>query len=408
MTNRPTLSSLLTPSVAIALWIGGFAVPALAQQPVKIGVLTPLSPPGDAGAGQLILRGAKMGAEDVNARGGVLGGRKIELVVEDDSGTPEKGSAGLRKLATQDQVSAVVGQFHSSVMEAVQVLAEQFQVPVFSTQASAKGITAKHLNFTFRTHVIDPDRCEFWTRWIKERGFKRVALIAENTDYGIGLVDETKKSLPPAVPGVELKTIIFDRAMVDFTPQLLEIKNWKPDVVLNGGVGTPAYLLVKQAYDIGLFPAVPMLVSYDAPGRPEYWKTVGGDKGNFVSFIVYYHATMKLPPRGEAFRKKYMEQFKEAPVYGAFNAYAQVVLLADAINIAKSDKGDDIRKALLANKFEGWNGTISFTHGDGPYWQQWSPPMLMVQYTKPEMSFTDVKIIFPPDLKTGDWMPGKP
>jgi len=408
MTNRPTLSSLLTPLVAIALWIGGFAVPALAQQPVKIGVLTPLSPPGDAGAGQLILRGAKMGAEDVNARGGVLGGRKIELVVEDDSGTPEKGSAGLRKLATQDQVSAVVGQFHSSVMEAVQVLAEQFQVPVFSTQASAKGITAKHLNFTFRTHVIDPDRCEFWTRWIKERGFKRVALIAENTDYGIGLVDETKKSLPPAVPGVELKTIIFDRAMVDFTPQLLEIKNWKPDVVLNGGVGTPAYLLVKQAYDIGLFPAVPMLVSYDAPGRPEYWKTVGGDKGNFVSFIVYYHATMKLPPRGEAFRKKYMEQFKEAPVYGAFNAYAQVVLLADAINIAKSDKGDDIRKALLANKFEGWNGTISFTHGDGPYWQQWSPPMLMVQYTKPEMSFTDVKIIFPPDLKTGDWMPGKP
>jgi len=408
MTKRRALSSLLTPLVATALALGGFAVPALAQQPVKIGVLTPLSPPGDAGAGQLILRGAKMGAEDVNARGGVLGGRKIELVVEDDSGTPEKGSAGLRKLATQDHVSAVIGQFHSSVMEAVQVLAEQFQVPVFSTQASAKGITEKHLNFTFRTHVIDNDRVQFWDRWIKERGFKRVALIGENTDYGIGLAEETKKALPSAVPGVELKTIIFDRAMVDFTPQLLEIKNWRPDVVLNAGVGTPAYLLVKQAYDIGLFPAVPMLVSYDAPGRPEYWKTVGGDKGNFVTFIVYYHATMKLPPRGEAFRKKYMEQFKEAPVYGAFNGYGQIVLLADAINLAKSDKGDDIRKALLANKFEGWNGTVSFAHGEGPYWQQWSPPMLMVQYTKPEMAFTDVKIIFPPDLKTGDWMPGKP
>jgi branched-chain amino acid transport system substrate-binding protein len=408
MTNRRSLSTLLTPLVVVALAVGGFAAPALAQQPIKIGVLTPLSPPGDAGAGQLIVRGAKMGAEDVNARGGVLGGRKIELVVEDDSGTPEKGSAGLRKLATQDHVSAVVGQFHSSVMEAVQVLAEQFQVPVFSTQASARGITEKHLNFTFRTHVIDPDRVQFWNRWIKERGFKRVALIGENTDYGIGLAEETKKSLPGAVPGVELKTTIFDRAMVDFTPQLLEIKNWKPDVVLNAGVGTPAYLLVKQAFDIGLFPAVPMLVSYDAPGRPEYWKTVGGDKGNFVSFIVYYHATMKLPARGEAFRKKYMEQFKEAPVYGAFNGYGQVVLLADAINLAKSDKGDDIRKALLANKFEGWNGTISFSHGEGPYWQQWSPPMLMVQYTKPEMAFTEVRIIFPPDLKTGDWMPGKP
>src|SRR5438552_2634264 len=166
-----------------ALLVVGLATPALAQKPVKIGVLTPLSPPGDSAAGQFIVRGAKMGAEDVNARGGILG-RKLELVIEDDSGTPEKGAAGMRKLATQDQVVAVMGQFHSSVMGAVQTLAEQFKVPVFSTQASARGITEKHLNYTFRTHVIDPDRCQLWNRWIKERGFKRVFLLAENTDYG--------------------------------------------------------------------------------------------------------------------------------------------------------------------------------------------------------------------------------
>ena len=399
----PLLVVLLIAFTVLAM---GLAAPALAQKPVKIGVLTPLSPPGDAAAGQFIVRGAKMGVEDVNARGGVLGGRKIELVVEDDSGTPEKGASGFRKLATQDQVAAVIGQFHSSVMAAVQVLAEQFQIPVFSTQASAKGITEKHLNYTFRTHVIDPDRCQLWTRWVKERGFKRVALITENTDYGIGLVEETKKAFASLLPGAELKTVIFDRAVVDLTPQMLEIKNWKPDVILNGGVGTPVYLIIKQAYDVGLYPAVPMLVSYDVPVRPEYWKTLG-EKGNFISFIVYYHPTMKLPPRGEAFRKKYVEQFKEEPIYGAFNAYAQVSLLADAINIAKSDKGEDVVKALINNKFEGWNGTVTFTRGEGPYWQQWTPPMLVTQYTRPEMSFNDVKIVYPPELKTGDWMPAK-
>ena len=150
-----------------------------------------------------------------------------------------------------------------------------------------------------------------------------------------------------------------------------------------------------------------MLISYDAPARPEYWKNLG-EKGNFASFIVYYHPSMKLTPRGDAFRKKYIEQFKEEPIYGALNAYAQVLLVADAINAAKSDKPDDLVKALLAGKFEGWNGTISFTRGEGPYWQQWTPPMLIVQYTKPEMTFTDAKIIFPPELKTGDWMPAKP
>ena len=388
-----------------ALLVVGLSTPALAQKPVKIGVLTPLSPPGDASAGQLILRGAKMGAEEVNAHGGVLGGRKIELVVEDDSGTPEKGSAGFRKLATQDQVVAVVGQFHSSVMAAVQVLAEQFKVPVFSTQASAKQITEQHLNFTFRTHVIDPDRCQMWTRWAKERGFKRAALIAENTDYGVGLVDETKKAFASMYPGAELKTMIFDRAVVDLTPQLLEIKNWKPDVLFNGGIGTPTYLIAKQAWDVGLTPAVPTLISYDAPARPEYWKNLG-EKGNWASFIVYYHPTMKLTPRGEAFRKKYIAEYKEDPIYGALNGYAQVVLLGDALNAAKSDNTDALVKALLAGKFEGWNGTISFTRGEGPYWQQWSPPMLVVQYTKPEMPFAEVKIVYPPDLKTGEWVAG--
>ena len=387
--------------LVLVLLVASLAAPALAQTPVKMGVLTPLSPPGDASAGQFIVRGAKMAVEDVNARGGVLGGRKLELVIEDDAGTPEKGAAGFRKLATQDQVVAVIGQFHSSVMTAVQALAEQFEIPVFSTQASARSLTERHLNYTFRTHVIDPDRVRLWNHWIKERGFKRVALITENTDYGVGIVEETKQQFKTMEVQAELKTIIFDRAVVDLTPQLLEIKNWNPDVLLNGGVGTPVYLIIKQAYDIGLFPAVPMLVSYDLPVRPEYWKNLG-DKGNYLTYIVYYHPTMKLTGRGEAFRTKYMEQFKEEPIYGAFNGYTQVLLLADALNAAKSDKGADLVKALLGNKFEGWNGTISFTRGEGPYWQQWSPPMLFTQYTRPEQPFAEVKIVFPPEFKTGD------
>jgi branched-chain amino acid transport system substrate-binding protein len=397
--RKPLRISLLAAIAAATL-----TVPALAQAPVKIGVLTPLSPPGDATAGQFIVRGAKMAAEEINAQGGVLGGRKIELIVEDDAGTPEKGAAGLRKLVSQDRVSAVVGQFHSSVAEAVQDLAEQLKVPVFMTQASAKKLTEKHLTYTFRTHVIDPDRVTLWNKWIQQQGFKRVAILAENTDYGIGVVEETKKQFASMNVKAELKSIIFDRAVVDLTPQLLEIKNWKPDLFINVGIGTPMYLISKQAYDVGLIPATPMLISYDAPARPEYWKNLG-EKGTYAAFIVYYHPTMKLTPRGEAFRTRYREQFKEEPVYGGLNAYAQVMLLADAMNAAKSDKQEDIVKVLLSNKFTGWNGTISFTRGEGPYWQQWTPPMLFLQYTKAEQPFPEAKIVYPPELKTGDLMP---
>jgi branched-chain amino acid transport system substrate-binding protein len=396
---RKALRTCLLAAVAAAM----LAVPAFAQAPIKIGVLTPLSPPGDAAAGQFIVRGAKMAADEINAQGGILGGRKIDLVIEDDAGTPEKGAAGLRKLVSQDRVVAVVGQFHSSVAEAVQDLAEQLKLPVFMTQASAKKLTEKHLTYTFRTHVIDPDRVTLWNKWIQQQGFKRVAVLAENTDYGVGLVEETKKQFASMNVKAELKTIVFDRAVVDLTPQLLEIKNWKPDLFINIGIGTPMYLISKQAYDVGLIPAIPMLISYDAPARPEYWKNLG-EKGTYANFIVYYHPTMKLTPRGEAFRTRYLEQFKEQPVYGALNAYAQVMLLAEAMTAAKSDKPDDVVKTLLGTKFTGWNGTISFARGEGPYWQQWTPPMLFLQYTKPEQAFTEAKIIYPPDLKTGDLM----
>src|SRR2546422_7027370 len=98
-------------AVLVAIVACGPTAPALAQKPVKIGVLTPLSPPGDASAGQFIVRGAKMAADDVNARGGVLGGRKIELVTEDDSGTPEKGVAGFRK-RSEEHTSELQSRLH--------------------------------------------------------------------------------------------------------------------------------------------------------------------------------------------------------------------------------------------------------------------------------------------------------
>jgi len=79
-----------------------------------------------------------------------------------------------------------------------------------------------------------------------------------------------------------------------------------------------------------------------------------------------------------------------------------VALIADALEAAKSDTSEALVKSLLANKFQGWNATISFSRGEGPYWQQWTPPMLMMQYTKTDMPFTEAKIIYPPEFKTGD------
>ncbi|MGD8647909.1 MAG: ABC transporter substrate-binding protein [Desulfobacterales bacterium] len=386
---------------SLSLFFPGTSV--LAAEPVKIGVMTPLSPPGATLLGQFIQRGAEMGAEYVNSEGGVLGGRQLELVIEDDSGTPEKGIAGYRRLVTQKNVSAVIGQVHSSVMLAVGDLSEKLGVPVFSTQASSKAITEKHLMTAFRTHAIDPDRARMWLQFIKETGYKRIGLLAENTDYGFGLVDETKAGMKALGLDLELKSLVFDKKVVDLTPQLLELKAWKPDLLIDiHSVPTSAYLMVKQAYDIGLFPSTPILASFDWPGRAEYWKNLG-DKGNHILFISYYHPNMKLTDRGEWFKEQYLKKYGEFPIYAAFNGFGQILILKDALELAKSDKPADLINALEKGEFTSWNGTVTFERGDGPYWHQWSPQLMVLQYTQSGQSPKDAPIIYPPDMKTGDY-----
>ena len=400
--SRSYLWCLVSPLI-IGMLVFGLPGLVSAKEPVKIGVMTPLSPPGATLLGKFILQGARMGAEYVNSTGGVLGGRKIELIVEDDSGTPEKGLAGYRRLVTQKGVSAIIGQVHSSVMIAVGDLAENLGVPIFSTQASSKAITEKHLMTAFRTHAIDPDRARMWLRFIKEMDFKRVAMLAENTDYGLGLVDETKAGMAKMGLNIETKSLVFDKKVVDLTPQLLELKAWKPDLLIDiHSVPTTAYLMVKQSYDIGLFPSTPILASFDWPGRSEFWKNLG-DKGNYILFISYYHPKMKLTERGDWFKKEYMEKHGEFPIYAAFNGFGQIMILADALDLANSDKPSELIKALEKGEFTSWNGLVTFERGEGPYWHQWSPPLMVLQYTEVGQSPEDAPILYPPQMKTGSY-----
>ena len=380
---------------------------AAAAEPVKIGVITPLSPPGDPAAGQLVLRGAKFGAKYVNEEmKGVLGGRPIELVVEDDAGTPEKGVAAFRKLATKDKVIAVIGQYHSSVCAALVDVGAEYGIPTFSTGASAAIITEKHQVTTFKTHVTDYDRASTWMNFFLSRGWKRIAVLAEDTDYGVGLLEATKLIKEErGLKDVEINGIVFDRKVADLTPQLLMLKAWKPNVLLNIGVGDPTYRITKQAYDLGLFPQTPMLGAHDWPARPEYWKNLG-EMGQYMTFVNYYHPKMGLSPMGEWLKPRFEKEYGEIPTYMAYNAFGQIVLLAHAINLAKSDDPKNLVKALEEGKFDFWakGDVVQFKRLPGAQWHNHTSPLQIVQLTKVDQAVEQSTILWPPDMKTGEFV----
>jgi branched-chain amino acid transport system substrate-binding protein len=379
-------AAILTSSLCIAA--------ARAADDIVIGLEIPLSPPGDPTAGQLIRRGAELAVEYVNTKmGGVDGGKKIALAVQDSQGRTEAGIAGYRRLATEEHAVGVTGFFHSSVNIAVNEVANELGVPTIATQASAADITAKHYEIAFRTHAIDPIRVEAFREFIKAKGFKRIAIVAETTDYGIGISDEMDEQTKAANESLELMKVTFDHASTDLTPQLLQVKAFKPDLVINIAVGQPVDLMIDQATTLGILPQTAMIVSYDAPARPQFWQ-LHPQNGSGIYFIAYYSPKEKLSDIGEWLVKTYEEKYKEPPIYSSLNGFGDVMILAEAVDQAKSADPKAVTKALASGTFKSWAASpVTFPAGKGVYWHNWSPPILIIHYTKPNEDWRQAEIV---------------
>ena len=125
----------------------------------------------------------------------------------------------------KDGVVAVLGQYHSSVNLAIIEVAKDLGVPIFSTGSSSAKITESHYPEVFRIMALTEDEQEFYISFANAMGFKRVAILAEDTDYGTGIVKWCKKH--GTALGMEIKAITFPRTLTDFiTLPVARAKNY--------------------------------------------------------------------------------------------------------------------------------------------------------------------------------------
>lgn len=398
--KRSGLESLKIVSL-ILLIIGVFTIwmtnDLLAQpsgkNPVMIGVLTPLSPPGDVAGGKRIVWAAELAIKYINEEtGGILGGRPVALAVADDAGTPAEGIAGFRRLVQKDGVVAIVGQLHSSVCLAVTHISKELGVPIFATSASSPKITETNYPTVFSVVSLSPSRSKFYIDFAKKMGWKRVAVMGEDTDYGTGFAEWIKKYGEEA--GMEVSTTIYPRTITDLTPALLKIKSWKADILVNVAAGTSSYLMVNQAYDIGFFPSIPMLTTYEFPTRPEFWDAVG-HKGKYILYTAYYKPGMPITRPAEWMVSRYKQLHGEPPTAYELNAFGEILIVAQALNMARSDDPGAVTKALSTGTFTDWSGSVKFEDLPGMNWHNVSPPILILQQTEVRQNFTDSKLVWP-------------
>ncbi|MBX9959099.1 MAG: ABC transporter substrate-binding protein [Burkholderiaceae bacterium] len=347
--------TLLAAGLALAA-----ATPVLASEPIKIGLVTALSGQ-SALAGEAITRGMQIAIDEINAKGGLLGGRKLELVRRDDEANPAKGVVAARELIYREKVAVVFGGLDTPVSMAIVPLMNQEKVPFMGPWAAGTGITQNgaNPNFAFRVSAVD-EIVDVGMLAYAQKTFKtaKPGLILVNNPWG----ESNEKGLKAAMAakgvtpaGVEK----FEANDVDMVPQLTRLKAAGADTLFMVGNVGPSAQVVKSLERMGW--KVPV-VSHWGPAGGRFTELAGA-MAKDVHFVQTYSFFGKQSPVGERVIKAMMAKYPNVkgpgditPAVGVANAYDGMHLTALAIQAAGSTKGDDIRQGFY--KIEKYEGLI--------------------------------------------------
>jgi branched-chain amino acid transport system substrate-binding protein len=404
-------------TAGIALLVGGFVIlPAhftevRAEDTIKIGWVGPLSPPGGYAEGALMKQAAQLAADQINAKGGLLG-KKIEMFYEDTRGQPEEGTAAAERLVSQDHVVAITGEFHSSVFLAEMEVVHKAGIPIIAVDVWANKITAKGYPEVFRVAPCQALIATKYGEWIAAAGFKNVAVLWEKTDGG----QSAKDVLLPILDQHHVKhdEIGADPNSTEFTAQIERLKAHTPpyDFFMTEFSEAGAYPLVSQSYQQGFAPSAHTgIANSGGPAVDEtFWENVK-DAGKYV-----LTENVGLPKNAwnnvtKEFNAAYKKAFNKDPSPQAVENYDAMLVLADAIKRAKSTDGKALIEALEKTKMVAGRGEYSFSTGHDPDWsyhQFMAAPVALIQYDKTGQSPDDAPIVWPRNIANSKSLYEKP
>ena len=328
--------------VAILLAAAGLAgpVPADAQAPLKIGASLSLTGT-YAKLGVYQKEGYELCADELNARGGLLG-RKVEFVVYDDQSQPATGVRLYEKLITEDKVEAVMGPYSSPITEAVANVTEKYKKVMVSPLAATTSIFKKGRKYIFM--VISP--AEVYLEGVidmaAKRGLKTVAIVYEDTLFAktsaVGAADLARKR--------GMQVVIqegYPKGHTDFSALLTKIKALNPDVLAASTYFDDAIAITRQMKELNINPKM-------------YGLTVGGDLPEFYNLLKqnaeYVYGSSQLEgglayPGQREFLAAYQKKFSREPVYHSASGYAGCLIYAEAVKRAGTLDADKVRGELL-------------------------------------------------------------
>jgi len=364
-------------SLAVVLSFA-FTLDASAQQTVKIGVLYPLSG-NAASAGTHAKIASELGADLINngdpelgklmplAKGGGLPGlkgAKIELVTADNQGSPQAGANQTLRLITQEKVVAMIGSYQSGITQTASAVAEKYGIPFLTPESTAGDLTERGFKWFFRTTPVSVNFAEAYASFLKEqkaagRKIDSIALVFENTDYGKSTTDAIASQFGKDGLNVAMK-VPYSANSTDVQPQVLQLKEKNPDVVIFVSYTSDAILYAKTMKELGWKPSI-MMADDAGFNDPAFVKAMGAQVEGLVSRSAFAEGKPgSIPTLVDALYKK--KSGGDGLDDGSARGLQGFLALADAINRAGSTEPEKIRQALIATNMPadqmvaGYNG----------------------------------------------------
>jgi branched-chain amino acid transport system substrate-binding protein len=344
----------------ILLLLGGVSALA-ADKVVKVGVVYEQT--GNVATfGQSAVNATRMLVEEINAKGGIKGVGKLELVIEDNKSDAAESANAYNKVIFKDKVVGILGPVTSTNTLAAAPIAQQAGVPVITPTATNPRVTQVG-DYIFRACFIDPFQGRVMAVFAaKELKYKRVAVMPEVTsDYAMGLVQFFKENFEK-LGGKIVAEEKWSTGDQDFSAQLTKIKATNPDAIYVGSYYNDVALISRQARQLGL--KVPLIGGdgFDSDKLFEIGKdTVVGH------YFTNHYSKDDQDPVTQKFVKAYAAKYGSAPDALAALGYDAAGLLFDAI--ARAGKADPkaIREALAKTKdYKGVSGSITFDENRNP------------------------------------------
>ncbi|GAC1346413.1 MAG: ABC transporter substrate-binding protein [Acetobacteraceae bacterium] len=351
---------MLRRSLLAAVLLAAPMAHAQSSGPISIGAIEILSGP-SAAYGTAIKAGLELALDEVNQKG-VLGGRKIQLTIEDSAASKDQAINAARKLIGRDKVSLVIGPTLSNEMFAVGPVVNERKIPIVGTSTTAAGITEIG-PYVFRTSLPESDVIPVTLAYAKAHGVKTIALMYANDDaFSKSGFDTMKAAAEKA--GLTILTIeSFGNKDTDFSAQLTKIKALKPDAVGISALVEPVSGVLLKARDLG-FGNETKFIGGNGSNSPKLGEIAGAAANGLVVGSPWFIG--KDDPMNKEFVTKFRTKYGHDPDQFAAQAYDCLHIVAEAVERAGSTEPEKLREALLATKHTGVMGPFSFTEGRDP------------------------------------------